>query len=238
MRATYFIKFLPLIFLLFGSRLFAQQQFTVKGAILEKGNSIRIALVQITNKRTQQGTGSNDLGLFKLQVSVGDTLEIIKRNFTTQHIIITSDKDLLVYLERSTIILDNVIVRGQTKKQELDEIKREYKRKGSFYGGKPPILAYFFKPLTAIYELIGKTPRNARRFGRYYETEIQQSLIDRFFNDYLVSKNTALTGKDFEKFMVDYRPEYEKAKNWNQYDAIKYIKASEKKFTDTLRKIK
>lgn len=238
MSASYFTKFLLLIFVLFSSKLFAQQQFVVKGAILEKGNSIRIALAQITNKRTKQATGSNDLGLFQIQASIGDTLEIIKRNFTTQKIRIASNNDLLIYLYRSTIILDNVVIKGQTKKQELDEIKREYKRKGSFYGGKPPLLAYFFKPLTAIYELIGKTPRQARHFNKYYETEIQQSTVDRFFNDYTVSKNTSLIGKDFEKFMVDYRPDYEKAKNWNQYDAIKYIKLSEKKFTDTLRKVK
>jgi len=56
------------------------------------------------------------------------------------------------------------------------------------------------------------------------------------FNESLIQGNTELKGAELEKFMLDYRPEYEKAKNWTQYDAIKYIKDSNKKYTDTLDK--
>ena len=133
-------------------------------------------------------------------------------------------------------MLRQVDISGQTKKQELQELKRDYKNKGSFYQGKPPFLAFLFKPLTAIYELVGKTPKNARRFGRYYETELQQSLIDGFFNEFLIQNNTDLKGADLEKFMLEYRPAYEKAKNWTQYDAVKHIRDSYKKYTDTVKK--
>src|SRR5690606_12862563 len=101
-------------------------------------------------------------------------------------------------------MLRQVDISGQSKKQELQELKREYKNKGSFYQGKPPFLAFLFKPLTAVYELIGKTPKNARRFGRYYETELQQTQIDGFFNEYIIQNNTDLKGEDLEKFMLDY----------------------------------
>ncbi|MNY31774.1 hypothetical protein D3C86_1659490 [compost metagenome] len=166
---------------------------------------------------------------------VGDTLLIIKMNFSDAQTVVSDNKDIRVSLVGGQM-LKEVNITGQTKKQELDELKRDYKNKGSFYQGKPPFLSFLFKPLTAVYELFGRTPKNARRFGRYYETELQQTHIDGLFSESLIQSNTDLKGKDLEKFMLDYRPEYEKSKNWAQYDAIKYIRDSYKKYTDTLKK--
>lgn len=211
------------------------QDYVLGGVVFEKGTLNRVAESEIMNRRTGFKVMSNNLGLFQIRASIGDTLLVIKRDFSDAEVVVSGSKDILVYLERGRM-LRQVDISGQSKKQELQELKRDYKNKGSFYQGKPPFLAFLFKPLTAVYELIGRTPKNARRFGRYYETELQQSQIDGFFNEFLIQNNTDLKGKDLEKFMLDYRPEYEKAKNWAEYDAIKYIRDSYKKYTDTLRK--
>lgn len=211
------------------------QDFLVGGVVFEKGTSNRIAGAQVSNKRTGFRVMSNDLGLFQIKATVGDTLLIIKMNFSDAQTVVFDNKDIRVSLAGGQM-LKEVNITGQTKKQELDELKRDYKNKGSFYQGKPPFLSFLFKPLTAVYELFGRTPKNARRFGRYYETELQQTHIDGLFNESLIQNNTDLKGKDLEKFMLDYRPEYEKSKNWAQYDAIKYIRDSYKKYTDTLKK--
>ncbi|WP_316810639.1 hypothetical protein [Pedobacter heparinus] len=213
----------------------AAQDFLLGGVVFEKGTSNRIARSEIVNKRTGYRVNSNDLGLFQIRAIVGDTLLVMKTNFSDAETVVSSSKDILVYLTGSRM-LKEVNISGQTKKQELDELKRDYKNKGSFYQGKPPFLSFLFKPLTAVYELIGRTPKNARRFGRYYETELQQTQIDGFFNEFLIQNNTDLKGPDLEKFMLDYRPEYEKARNWTQYDAVKYIRDSYKKYADTLKK--
>lgn len=211
------------------------QDYLLGGVVFEKGTSNRVAGSEIMNKRTGFKVSSNDLGLFQIKASIGDTLFVIKRDFSDAEVVVSGSKDMLIYLERGRM-LRQVDISGQSKKQELQDLKRDYKNKGSFYQGKPPFLAFLFKPLTAVYELIGRTPKNARRFGRYYETELQQSQIDGFFNEFLIQNNTDLKGKDLEKFMLDYRPEYEKSKNWAEYDAIKYIRDSYKKYTDTLGK--
>ena len=223
---TFFLGFLPAVL---------AQDYLLGGAVFEKGTSNRVAGSEIMNKRTGFKVNSNDLGLFQIKASIGDTLLVIKRDFSDAEVVVSGSKDMLIYLERGRM-LRQVDISGRSKKQELQELKRDYKNKGSFYQGKPPFLAFLFKPLTAVYELIGRTPKNARRFGRYYETELQQSQIDGFFNEFLIQNNTDLKGKDLEKFMLDYRPEYEKAKNWAEYDAIKYIRDSYKKYTDTLGK--
>ncbi|ATP58232.1 hypothetical protein CPT03_18070 [Pedobacter ginsengisoli] len=228
-----------LIFLLFFvasvSSVSAQQEVILKGAVIEKGTSTRVAAAQVINKRLGISVVSSDFGLFQIKAVPGDTLLVVKIEYSDAEAVVPAGKDLIVYLDRGRT-LKEVNITGQTKKQELNDIKRDFKNKGAFYQGKPPFLSFLFKPLTAVYELFGRTPKNARRFGRYYETEMQQTLIDGFFNEIIIQNNTDLKGESLEKYMMDYRPEYEKAKNWTEYDAVKYIRESYKKYTDTLKK--
>jgi len=228
--------FFFLLYILGATSTLYAQDFSLGGAVFERGTANRIAGAQVINKKTGINVWSSDFGLFQIKAKVGDTLLVIKTGYSDAEIPVQSDKDLIVYLNGGRT-LKEVNIKGQSKRQELNELKRDYRNKGSFYQGKPPFLAFLFKPLTAVYELFGRTPKNARRFGRFYETELQQTQIDGFFNEYLIQKNTDLKGHDLEKFMLDYRPEYEKAKNWAEYDAIKYIRDSYKKYTDTLNKL-
>ena len=85
----------------------------------------------------------------------------------------------------------------------MDELREQYRKKGSYYAGKPPLLSYIFQPLTALYELVGKTPGQARRFNAYYNTELQQSEIDRRFNSYNIRTITGLEGIDLKKLYGD-----------------------------------
>ena len=214
--------------------LFAQQEFQLSGVLIDKESKNRIALAEINNKRNHYGVGSNDIGLFQIKAAIGDTLQIVKRGFNDLEVVVTSSKDVVLYLNRG-IFLNTVEITGQSKKQVLDDVKRDFKNKGTFYAGKPPLLSYIFTPLTAIYETIGRGPKNARRFGNMYNTELQQTHIDQFFNKSLITKHTGLEGKPLENFMLNYRPEYDKAKNWQQYDAVKYIVESFKKYSDTAK---
>ena len=207
----------------------------LNGVLFENGSNIRIALAEINNLRNRYGVGSNDMGLFNIRASVGDTLVITKRGFSDLVIVVNSTKDLVLRLNRGNI-LKEVVITGETKKQTLEAVKQDYKDKGSFYAGKPPILSFFGSPLTFLYELFGRTPRNARRFNNMYTTEMQQTQIDQFFNRSLITEHTKLEGKELDLFMVTYRPDYEKAKNWTTYDAIKWINDSFKDYQPTLQK--
>ena len=211
----------------------AQVATAIDGVVKDKEDGSRIVDARITNQRTGAAALSGSLGLFRIMAATGDTLLIIKRDYSDFTAVVPAGQAMVVLMGRERTLKEVNIV-GQSKKADLNDIKRDFKRKGSFFQGKPPFLAFIFSPLTAVYELFGKTPKNARRFGRYYENELQQTLIDGFFNESIVQKNTGLTGEELEKFMMDYRPSYEKVKNWAEYDAIRHIKTSYKKFTDTL----
>ena len=213
----------------------AQETGIIKGVIMEKGSQSRVAAAEIYNKKNKVTVRSNDFGLFQISAFPGDTLVIYKQNYADGQLVIPSVKDVVIYIDRGTTLAE-VNIYGQTKKQEMNDLKTDYRDKGSFYAGKPPLLSYVFTPLTAIYELFGRTPKNARRFNRYYNSEMQQTEIDGYFNESLIKKHTDLSGKALEDFMLNYRPDYEKAKKWSEYDALKYIRESYKKYTDTLKK--
>ncbi|MFN0256047.1 hypothetical protein [Pedobacter ureilyticus] len=219
------------------NRAYAQQNFTLTGVLFEKSTKNRLALAEVKNKRSGISTGSNDIGLFTIKASIGDTLLITKRSFYDLEVVVNNTNDLVLYLNKGTT-LNEVTVTGQTKKQALEEIRKDYKAKGSFYGGKPPILSLLGSPLTFFYELFGKTPKQARRFNRMYQTEMQDSQVDQLFNKTTINQQTGLTGKELEDFLVNYRPTYEQSKNWNVYDSIKWINESYKKYSDTVTKVK
>jgi len=215
--------------------IYAQQDFILKGVLMELGNNSRVVGGQLYNKRTTYTTSTNSLGIFEIKAAIGDTIQIYQREYSDSTFIVSAATDLIIKLRRSQMLRE-VNINGIAKKQELTDMKQEYRNKGAFYSGKPPVLSFLFKPLTALYETFGRTPKNARRFGRYYETEMQQTLIDGLFNETIIQENTALKGDDLENFMINYRPEYEKAQNWARYDAIKYIKEAYKTFKEAAKK--
>ncbi|MDQ8006491.1 MAG: hypothetical protein REI64_16940 [Pedobacter sp.] len=217
---------------------YAQNDFNLTGVVFEDQTKVRIALAEVKNKRSGFSTGSNDLGIFYIKARVGDTLLVTKRNFSDLQVVVKDNKDLVLLLNRGATMLNEVVVTGQTKKQAITEVKRDFRRKGSFHAGKPPLLSFIFSPLTAIYELVGKTPKQARRFNRMAQTELQDAQVDQLFNKTTINQQVGLEGKALEDFLVNYRPSYEQVKNWNTYDAIKWINESYKKYSDTAGKVK
>lgn len=205
------------------------QQVTVSGLLSDKTTGLRIADAGIYNKANKLLSKSNMIGEFSLRAALGDSISIRKDGFTEYYLTILSSADLVIILI-PIIRLTEVRITSQTKKQELDEIKKQYRSKGSFYGGKPPILSYIFSPLTALYELVGKTPGQARRFNKFYYRELEQEEIDRRFNSYTIKKYSGLDGAGLQNFMDNYRPEYSQLAGWDEYQLGIYIKNSAKKY--------
>jgi hypothetical protein len=207
------------------------QQITVRGVLSDKNTSLRVADAGIYNKANRLLSKSNMFGEFSISANLGDSISISKEGYTQYYLHVFSSGDLIIILT-PVIQLSEVRITSQTKKQELDEIKKQYRGKGSFYAGKPPVLSYIFSPLTALYELVGKTPGQARRFNKFYYRELEQEEINRRFNSYTIKKYSELDGKDLQNFMDNYRPEYLQLAGWDEYQLGIYIKNSAKKYID------
>ncbi|KLT65297.1 hypothetical protein AB669_14430 [Pedobacter sp. BMA] len=210
------------------------QQIVAKGVISEKGTTIRIALALVIDTDTHISVGSNDMGLFQIKARVGDTLWFYKRNFEAQFAVVKNDQDMMINLIRADKILEDVTIRPENKQENLSAVRLEHRKKTYFYGHKRNPLYYLRSPIAAILELMGTERKNAKRFDRYLDKEEQELEVDKYFNLSMVRRNTNLTGKALEKFMLDYRPKHEQIKEWNTYDAATYIKKSAAFYLDTL----
>lgn len=228
-------RFFFLMFILFGGVTSARgQQNVVQGLVMEKSGVSRIASVSVVNLKTGARVLSNELGLFQIAATSGDTLLLSKSGYTDILKPLLSMTDLVLQMQK-VIELEEVKITGQSKKEELDEFKDQYRKKGSFYGGKPPLLAYVFQPVTALYELLGKTPNQARRFNLFYLKELEQTEIDRRFNTVAVGRITGLSDEDLKNFMVIYRPGYESLSRMDEYALINYVKSSLENFNKSGR---
>ncbi|HEY9002127.1 MAG TPA: hypothetical protein VIM89_12295 [Mucilaginibacter sp.] len=206
---------------------YAQQTLTIKGIIFKKSTPDRISQAVVTDLKTQTVMMSDELGGFGIKTAIGDTLEITKTGYTPQRITITSNDDLVVYMQ-PVVELNQVTIKSQSKQQELSEVMKEYRSQGIYNDGKSlPFWQFVNSPITAFYNLFGKTPAQARRFAEYAKNEQEASVVDKRYTKELVKSVTKMSSDDeVDKFMVAYRPSYQDMKEWNDYQLIQFIKKS------------
>lgn len=203
--------------------LFAQQEFIVNGALYKKNTSDRVAQAMITNLRTQVIMMSDELGGFNIKAAKGDTLVFYKNGYTSEKDIINNANDLIIYLQ-PVVSLAEVTVKDKGAKQELNDAIKDYRSKGLYFDGKPPVWSFINFPLTGLYELFGKDGVDERRFIAFSKDEMESIEVSKRYTRQLVKQVTLLPDTDVTRFMQQYRPSYEDIKEWNDYELITHIK--------------
>jgi len=203
----------------------AQETFVVKGVISRNISVERLAQVLITNLRTKEIMMSDDLGWFSIKAAIGDTLLFNKLKYTDQRVVITVKGDIPVYMQPE-IVLDQVTIQGQSKKQELKDVMSDYRKQGIYYNGKPPVLSFLTSPLTGLYELFGKGPGQARRFAAFSKGELEFAEVRKRYNLPMVMRVTGADTTKAKGFMEYYTPSFEDLKQWNDYELIKQVRKS------------
>jgi len=227
-------RYLPPLFLLMllllNASVFSQQrQIALTGVVYNKDGSQRLGKVLVADMNNNNIVSADDLGTFRINCAIGDTLLFRQKDYTDQKIKVLSDFTLVVYMQPG-ITLNQVDIRDVTKRQELQEVMKDYNKKGVYNGGKASVLSNIFHPLNALFNIFGSDAKNARRFQNDATNELQQQEVSRKFTVALVQQVTGLKEVKLKNFMDSYRPTYEDCKNWNQYDAITYIKKSYEQF--------
>ena len=168
---------------------------------------------------------SDDVGFFSIKTAIGDTLLFKKNEYTEQKIVVTSTQDIPVFME-PVIQLATVTVKGESKKQEVQDILKDYNKKGIYYNGNPPLASILLNPLNDLHLLFGKDAADLRRFKAYSKEELQNNEIDRRYNIAFIKKATNAPDSVAKKFMEYYRPSYDDIKGWNDYDLMKKVKST------------
>jgi len=203
----------------------AQEALTIHGVVSKKLSVERVPQVVIHNLKTNDVMMSDELGWFTVKASVGDTLLFSKDDYTDQKIVILNGNDMPVYMQ-PVIKLSTVTVKGESTRQELKDVMADYRKQGTFYDGKPPVLSFLSSPLTGLYELFGKTPNNAKRFAAYSKGELEYAEVRRRYTVSLVKRVTNASDSTARQFMKYYTPSYEDLKGWNDYDLMQKVKTT------------
>jgi hypothetical protein len=204
----------------------AQQLFTVKGVVYKKSSPERVAQVLITNLSTQTVRISDELGGFQMPAKTGDTLLFKKIDYAAQIFVVYSMADVNIYLQ-PVILLNEVSIKEQSKKQEINDMMKLYKNQGGYYTLNPSTWSVISSPLTGLYELFGQAPNRARRFQEHTREEVEHIEVGKKYTAALVKKVTGVTDeKEVKAFMDAFTPAYEDIKVWSDYDLVRYIKKS------------
>ena len=204
---------------------YAQQAVGVSGIVVEKGGSVRLSDVNVTNLRTNRRAQTNTFGVFFIEASVGDSLSLTKTGYGPVKTVLHTTEDILIEMQPG-LTIETVVVSRMSKEAEMRDMLDDYRKKGVYNGGKNTFGTYIGSPATALYNLFGRDAKNAKRFANLMDRELEESQIDRVFNKTTVGSVIELDGDDLQSFMDMYRPSYSMVKNWGQYDFMHYVKRS------------
>ncbi|RYY36693.1 MAG: hypothetical protein EOP46_05445 [Sphingobacteriaceae bacterium] len=198
----------------------------VRGMIFKQNSAVRIPQAQVTNLKNKAVVLSNNLGIFTIKAAIGDTLLFTKPEYEPLKQVVKSEYDVAVYMPLSKAIpLDEVSIKAQSKQEELNDVMKDYRSKGSFFDGKPPALLFLTSPITGLYELFGRTPKNAAHFKRFAQRDLEQSEINKRYNKEFVKRVTGITtDAEAQRFIDTYSPNFEDLKGWNDYELVKRTK--------------
>ncbi len=213
------------------SLLQAQQSPTLSGLILEKGTGTRIADVNVINLRTNKTTRTTVYGVFYIEAAIGDSLSFSKIGYGPLKTVLFTMEDVLLEMQPG-LQIETVVVSRRTREQEMEDILRDYEKKGIYNGGKNKVGTYLSSPATALYNLFGREAKNMKRFEKFMDREAEEMAVDRIFSKAAVSHATGLQGEELNNFMDLYRPSSGQIERWGQYDLLAYITRSFKSWDE------
>src|ERR1700744_6230526 len=200
-----------------------RQEMSINGIFYRKDTPDRIAQATVSDVQNQVIMMSDELGGFTIKAAKGDTLIFNKNGYTPQKQVVMGPGDLVIYMQ-PIVVLPQVTIKGESTKQELNDVTNEYRSKGLYFDGKPPWYEFIASPLTAFYEIFIQDAKNERHFIKFSKMEMEAITVSNRYNKTLVKRVTNLSDADVTKFMQQYTPSYEDIQQWNDYDLISHIK--------------
>lgn len=201
------------------------QMVGVSGVVLQKGSQTRLADVNVLNIRTNKRALTNNFGVFIIEASIGDSLSFSKTGYGPVKTAIFTQEDILIEMQAG-LSIETVVVSRMSKEAEMRDMLDDYRKKGVYNNGKNTVGTYLGSPATALYNLFGRDAKNAKRFAKLMDRELEESKVDRVFNKSSVAELTQLEGDELQSFMDLYRPNFRMVEHWGQYDFMNYVKTS------------
>ena len=213
---------------------FAQEK-TVDGIVFDKDTKERIARVNIVNTRSNASYYNNLKAEFKIKALAGDVLIFSKTGYFNDTVTVKNETSLVVYLKPSSVQLREVSIRSVvTPLEQLNRTKKDYTKIYGHLADKDLLSSVSGigagLSIDALYNMFSREGRNAAKLRATIDRDYRENVVDYRFNRTLVGSVTGLDGAKLTDFMFKYRPPYYLVLNDNDYDFIKYIRTSYKRY--------
>lgn len=231
-----FYKYLFFVFSLLTGQLYAQKGY-VLGKVLDISTKQGINLATVTNLKTRDMTRTNKQGVFFLDASVGDSIEIASLTHVrgafrwdgkTEEIILQLKKlDKAIELPEVKVTSK----REQQLEKEIKQVLAEPEARKNLSLGEAISMAQ--SPITLLYELFSKSAKEDRKVAMLMQEKRRRDLAEYRFG-MIAGQATELSGDglirfryfcDFsEEFLLlssDYDLTYEVLQCWNVYKKIR-----------------
>jgi hypothetical protein len=231
-----FCKYLFFVFFSTTGQLYAQKGY-VLGKVLDVATKEGVNLATITNLKTRDMTRTNKQGVFFLDASVGDSIEIASLTHTrgafrwdgTAEEIIVQLKKLDKAIELPEVKVTSK--REQQLEKEIKQVLAEPEARKNLSLGEAISMAQ--SPISLLYELFSKSAKEDRKVAMLMQEKRRRDLAEYRFG-MIAGQATELSGDglirfryfcDFsEEFMLlssDYDLTYEVLQCWNVYKKIR-----------------
>jgi hypothetical protein len=147
--------------------------------------------------------------------------------------------DFVFYLRRNSIRLQEVVIKDSVKtpSKRLQEVKEEYKdiyRIGNssdlLHTGGGNGLGGVGLSIDALYSLFSRQGKNARNLQKTIDRDFKDLVIDYRYSPALIQQVIGITGAKAKDFMQQYRPAYSFVLEANDYDMIRFIQESYRRY--------
>ena len=233
---NYFKYYCFFFFCILTGQIFAQKGY-VLGKVLDSATDKGVNLATITNLKTRDMTRTNKEGVFFLDASVGDSIEIASLTHERGAFRWNGNADEIVFrLKKLDKAIELPEVRVATKREqqlekEIKQVLAEPEAKKNLSFGEAVSMAQ--SPITLLYELFSKSAKEDRKVAMLMQEKRRRDLANYRFG-MIAGQATDLSGENLERFRyfcdfseeflllsTDYDLTYEVLQCWNVYKRIK-----------------
>lgn len=232
----HFSHFLLLLICLSTGQLFAQKGY-VLGKVLDVSTKQGINLATITNLKNRDMTRTNKYGVFFLDASVGDSIEIASLTHERGAFRWNGDAEEITFLLKKldkAIELPEVRIaskREQELQKEIARVVAEPEARKNLSFGEAIKLAQ--SPISLLYELFSKSAKEDRKVAMLMQEKRRRDLANYRFG-MIAGQATELSGDRLERFRYycnfseeflllssDYELTYEVLQHWYVFKRYK-----------------
>lgn len=202
---------------------------SMQGIVKDAHTGKPLFAVTVVNEHTQQGTTTDENGLYFIAAATGDKIafsyigyKTVERVKPVSVIIATQD----IVMEPVNNQLKEFIFHGDRRSQyQIDSAERRAIYRTPLTR-RPP--SPFNSPVSAIAELFNKKARMAYVFQKSFAVDEANRFIDMKYNAELVGRITGLTGDSIAHFMYANPMPYDYARNASDLEIKMWIRTSYK----------